>query len=326
MRDLEAIQADINMMKEAVGQSRDAGQVEIWKVELLKYETELSDATTYWAEQERVQAQEAEVESIKLPYDFDELFSEEGHPVTGANDMIIEVVKDTKRQANIEKNQALDEQKATFNAKLSEVENDLQFKIDSMKNIIDNGTAANAELTREIGDVRAYLQQVNLERDDAFNKRDAAFRQLQEAREEIELLKNKLESTESPKQSLDISPSDKLAQMVKESLAEKVNRGLARWPDIPTLAVPEIEPVLEVEAPAEETPFPNQATEAADTEGNTSVEGNIPVDASLGQTESEVITLESLKADHEALKQRVDALTNLSELVLADIEKIKAVA
>lgn len=301
MRDLEAIQADINMMKEAIGQSGDAGQVEIWKAELTKYETEYVEATVYWAEQDRVQAQEAEVQAITLPYDFDELFSEEGHPVTGANDMIIEVVKDTKRQANIEKNQALDEQKAMFDAKLSQVENELQFKIDSMNKIIENGTFANAELTREIGDVRTYLQQVNLERDDAFNKRDAAFRQLQGAQEEIKDLKTKLENLPTTKQSLDITPSDKLAQMVKESLAEKVNRGLARWPEIPTLAVPELEPVLEVEAPAEEIPFQIPTIDSgADTEAT----GNATMESMVDE-ESEVDSI-TKEEDIEARFKRIE--------------------
>lgn len=307
----QEIQDNVNTLERRVqtgthddGTVADEQQMSIWINDLVSKQAELKVALEEEEnKRESLQAQEAEVQAITLPYDFDELFSEEGHPVTGANDMIIEVVKDTKRQANIEKNQALDEQKAMFDAKLSEVENDLQFKIDSMKKIIENGTSANAELTREIGDVRAYLQQVNLERDDAFNKRDAAFRQLQEAREEIEALKIKLDAIPTIKQSLDISPSDKLAQMVKESLAEKVNRGLARW-DIPTLAIPEIEPVLEVEAPAEEIPFPEvQTIDGGADKGTT---GNPTLEQMVAEEESEVVT----RAEFSELKKRVWDLEN----------------
>lgn len=265
--------------------------------------------------QETLQAQEAEIDSITLPYDFNEILSEGEFKVTTANDMIIEVVKDTKRQANIEKNQALDDLKATYTEKSIERENALQAKIDSQQSkidsqqsIIENGTTAMEQLTREIGSLRENQQQVNLERDDAFAKRDAAFRQLQKAQDEISALKIKLENAPQAKQTLDVSPSDKLAKMVKESLDEKVKRGLARYAEfIPTIA-PVNDVQEEVEAKQEET-FQESDQVAANTAGeNTAGEGNTAVHEGVDEApaENEIDKLPVSKAEFEARVTNVE--------------------
>jgi hypothetical protein len=256
------------------------------------------------SQQVREQVQEEEIQSITLPFDFDELFSEEGHPVTNANEMIIEVVKDVKRQANVEKNQAIDDLKAQFNAKLdfsAEQLNQLNQKyselIDNYNNLADENIS-NSTLKEK---AEADNAQAIRERDDAFSKRDSAFRQLQEAQETIRSLEIKLESAPIAKQALDISPSDKLAQMVKESLADKVNRGLARW-NIPVLETPEIELVTEQEAPAMEIPFqPEEELRAAAA----MAEGSPSGDREVETEESEVVTLESLKAEVDAIKSHL---------------------
>jgi hypothetical protein len=155
------------------------------------------------------------------------------------------------------------------------------------------------------------MVQLELERDDAYTKRDSAFRQLQEAKDEIEALKIKLENAPISKQTLDISPSDKLAQMVKESLADKVNRGLARW-NIPSVPTPENN-IVPLDIPVQEVhndvSTPSDQVHQTDSGAVTEATGNQNVEPLVGKTEETTVTRtehEALKVAHEALTARVN--------------------
>lgn len=66
---------------------------------------------------------------------------------------------------------------------------------------------------------------------------------------------------------------------------------------------PDINPVFETVEATPQIPFhENQTAETADYQGNTGLERNQSLDEGLGQDESEVITLETLKAEVEAIK------------------------
>ena len=296
VRPIYVIQADIINTEGQIQAGRaDQFQLELWNMQVVDFKKELAEARAA----ERDQAQEEEVQAITLPYDFNELLSEEGHAITNANEMIIEVVRDFKRQANVEKNQALDEQKAEYNEKLrKESDTIVTFRInnDELRETLE-------VMENQINNYRLNLNQSNIERDDAFNKRDAAFRQLQEAQDEITALKIKLENAPTAQKTLDISPSDKLAQMVKNSLAEKVNRGLARW------NIPEIPAVEELPAQIEQvTQFPEEDLRLAAFGGPEEAAGNTTTDSLVEQPESQVITLESLHARITALEEKADEL------------------
>jgi peptidyl-tRNA hydrolase len=266
-------------------------------------------------QQVRVQAQEEAVESITLPLDFNELLES-----TLANEMIIEVVKQFQRQAYEEHNAEVGRINAEWQNKIQEA---IVIELDQKSRIIElqNELSLSGE---EYDNLNNVLGQALIEKGDAEQKRDNAMRELTESnenfettkelnhalaqnnadlQEQIEALKQEL----TAKKALTVNGSDKLSELAnkaKESTIAKANRGLERWNeqyglDIPVLAIPDLEPVTELEAPAMEPPF------QPEEEVRATAFGLADQSLSLSGEESEVITLESLKAEVDAIKSHL---------------------
>jgi hypothetical protein len=212
------------------------------------------------AQQVRIQAQEEKVESITLPYDFDDIFENKS-----ANEMIIEVVKEFQRKAYEDHNAEIQ----TLTAGHKEREANLKVQLDQSYQIVANGKAEYtelhetyiselsdrddkiSELTRELDSIKDSHFKLSGTALDTESKRDAAVKQLEEAQAEIAQLKSWNEDLRTQAaigvrkaiDVIDISPSEKLALMVKETNEQKANRGLARWAEMmPEVVAPPIAP------------------------------------------------------------------------------------
>lgn len=170
------------------------------------------------AAQERVQAQEERVESISLPYDFSEVF---GDP--RANDIVIELIKEFQRTAYADHNAEVELLISEHKAELAEVKRS--------SSVILNGYN---ELSIKYASISTELVQVKNERDDAISKRDAAVRQaegletlLAEKQAHIDQLRDEIAvGAKAAVQVTNISPSDRLAQLVQDSKNAKVKSAL----------------------------------------------------------------------------------------------------
>lgn len=266
---------------------------------------------------ERAEVQEAEVESITLPYDYNDIL---GNPI--ANETIIELLQQSKRQANEERNTLVDKMNGYFKQRLDELTNEwdtartqlqtqngeLQNKLDAETEQAQKDAVEISELTQQVAqigldlnqsrndndDLRAQVTQLTFEKNDLFNKRNAAANALIEANRQIEILK----TPPSPKPSI-ISVNDHLADLAaraKQSTLDQINKNLARFdipaihiPDSP-LAEPQIEPltdVLDKEEAAETIPSsqsdqvdaaePGMAESSSSGQGEGTEEGQITV-------------------------------------------------
>ncbi|CAN7359722.1 hypothetical protein [Paenibacillus sp. LjRoot56] len=193
--------------------------------EISRLTTMQNELLAQQALEERVQVQETKVAAIILPYDFNELF---GDP--NANDIVIELIKDLQRQAyaehNGEHNELVsahrDELRAAADRELQlKRQNDeLQFENTSLSGVIEHGSAANKELTRENGDLRDHIQKVNLELEVTARERNVALAKVEEL--EIQLAEKAKEAVNV----LHIAGNDRLATLVEQSKNAKVKSAL----------------------------------------------------------------------------------------------------
>lgn len=316
MRQLAEVHADINRVREEIATAPNGTDTSSLQNELIQYTAELADASAYWESHDRVQAQTDAVDSIQLPYDYNDLF---GHP--DANDNIIAVVKQFQLQAyadhNAEVARIKEDHKNNVDAlyarhtKVTEQfindKNDLQSQLDMENEQAKKDAIELTELTQQVA-------QLGLEKQDAEQKRDNAIQQLENVqvivtenealKEQIEALKQELMA----KKAISVDSNDKLAELAnkaKESTIAKANRGLARWGmdeiptihEIPTITVGTIEPVSEVVEPVTEIPF--QEIHSAEL-------GLVSESLPLSGKESEVITLESLHERIKALEAKAE--------------------
>lgn len=314
MRKLSVIQSEIDMMDDAIKTERkkenggDQSSIATWQAEKVKYEKEYDEAKTYWDAQGREQAQTEKVESITLPYDYNDILD---NPL--ANETIIEVVKSFQRQAYDEHNTEVARINAEWNEKVKAINTAadeysalLKQEFADLQQRLDAENEQAQKDAKELNELTQQVSQLTLEKQDLESKHKAAATALDEANQEIERLKQ-------PKQpSLDISTTDKLADLAaraKESTIEKANRGLARW-NLPALELPNLPQVDQVttpEIPATQEVHTFQENSDPNAEGDTSTTGNESMEQVVGKaTEETPLTLESL---HERLKIVEDRLS-----------------
>jgi chromosome segregation ATPase len=230
------------------------------------------------AQQVRIQAQEEKVESITLPYNFDDIFDNKN-----ANEMIIELVKEFQRKAYEDHNDDVDRINSGWKIKLDEITSEWSTTKTQLQEEIGKLHQENKTLQGNLEDTESALEQANFLGKDAESKRDAAVKQLEEAQSEIAQLKSwnddlRAQAAQGVRKAIDvidISPSEKLAAMVKESAAEKANRALARWAD-----VIEVQPVVVAPPIAPEVPtFQPGDIQTDDTTDQLDETGFIPIPA-----------------------------------------------
>jgi hypothetical protein len=306
-------------------ESTDHGKIIQLRNEISILEMQLSDAKAEEAQQiERVQAQTEKVESITLPLDFNDLLD---NPL--ANEMIIEVVKQFQLQAYDEHNAEVVRIHADWQSKLSaanQIESDQKARIIELQAEFESEKGARimfenaASFEKDRADQLEHdLHMANLDKDQALMYRDNAVAQLGERQDVINSQAETilgLQQELSAKKALTVNGNDKLAELAskaKESTIEKANRGLARW-NLPAIEVPSMPSAESLETPAipEITALPEvhptDEVQTAASEGNSTVEGNTAIPQSLGERTAaeETLTLESLKAEIDALKTAHD--------------------
>lgn len=279
------------------------------------------------AQQVRIQAQEEKVESITLPFDFDDIFEN-----AKANEMIIELVKEYKRKDYEEHNAEIQTLTNAFKeGQQARQERELEMKrqIDELQSKWETEKEANNEAITMLNETKLRLNEIE-------TNRANAVRQLEEAQAEIAQLKSwnddlRAQAAHGVRKAIDIidiSPSEKLALMVKETNEQKANRGLARWAEImPEVVAPPVVPAgtavfepgdIQAVVPADpmdETgfiPIPADHPEVTfRPEGEVQSNG-VPVDPRVSSedgssAEAQTVTryeFEALKADVEVLKRR----------------------
>lgn len=250
------IRGQIDTRRQAIADGVSAEIKDRMEQEMRVFEQELELILAEKLEQEqqeqarlvRVQVQEEKVQSIQLPHNFDEVF---GDP--RANEIITEVIREFQRQAYEEHNAEVEGIHNSYRAQLSEAgvrEAELKLKIDVMKQEIDKGIEEKVILIRDNANYLKFNHKLETVKDDAELKRDAAVRELETAQQEINRLNSHIDDlrkeiavgAKEAYKVTDIGSNNKLNALVKQSLEEKVNKGLERWskmmPDI--VAPPEI--------------------------------------------------------------------------------------
>lgn len=234
------------------------------------------------AKQMRVQVQEEKVQSIQLPHNFDEVF---GDP--RANEIITEVIREFQRQAYEEHNAEV-EQLIARNQEESRAATDRELQLQRQnKELQDSLEAEHKQAKRdaqEFVDLEHKIAQLQLEQQDAESKRDAAARELETAQQEINRLNSHIDDlrkeiavgAKEAHKVTDIGSNNKLNALVKQSLEEKVNRGLERWSKM----------MPDVIAPPEITVSPFRGDDQAD---NTTVPMDEPADGNDTASHTEVI-------------------------------------
>jgi hypothetical protein len=326
MRTVETIQADIDSTenrKNEVGATQT--DIDQWNAQIAEFKKEKEAVQQLQQDQEgRQQAQEEKVESIKLPYDFNEIFSDGDLKVTTANSMIIEVIKDFQRESDVLHNAEVDKLKFDHKEELraaSDRESQLQRQNSELQATIDAGNSEMAQLSHE--------------KTDAESKRDAAVRELDAAITEINQLKGwnydlqqKLNNAPAPKAAIDITPTDKLAQLVKESSEAKANRGLQRWATmLPEVVAPPVLPSLEnnsAEVAALPPELPNVGESFRQDEIPSGL-GSATAGQDQGVQESQVEDFVTASVYNTGFKIIFEHI-NVLEAKVAELESVKAVA
>lgn len=193
--------------------------------EIAQLKTKIVELEKEEQQQQRVTAQVEKVESISLPYDFNEVF---GDP--RANEIILELIQDMQLQGYADHNAEVETLIAEHKAEVAE-EKEKRVEIYTQ---LGNTSRMFNELETAHKSTLDELQQAKLERDDAINKRDAAVRQadgleqlLAEKQEHIDKLRDEIAiGAKAAINVTNISPSDKLAQLVQESKNAKVKSAL----------------------------------------------------------------------------------------------------
>jgi hypothetical protein len=304
------IQAEINDIDAQIQAGASDAQLNVWEMQKSDLKKDLETAL---AEEARTQSQTEAVESITLPLDFNDLFE---NPL--ANEMIIEVVKQFQIQAYANHNAELEQIKSSYEGRLrgaDEREAQLQRQNGELQNAIEAERQQSMLDAKEHAELMQQIAQLGLEKQDAESKRDAAVSEkegiellLTEKQAQIEQLRQDLANAPAPKQAIDITPTDKLAQMVKESTIEKANRGLMRW-GLPTLEIPTIDgqtqPVAAPEIPAlqEVHTYPSE-NEIPTAEPGLADQAS-PILGESAKAEETTVTLESLHARVKVLEDRL---------------------
>ncbi|KRE33279.1 hypothetical protein [Paenibacillus sp. Soil724D2] len=193
--------------------------------EISRLTTLQAELTNQLALEVRVQVQEEKVESITLPYNFDEIFDD-----NRANEIIIELIRDLQRQAYAEHNEELTEiatahreevrAAADRELQLKRQNDELQLKLD--------------EYSQEALNHHKEVNQLMLERDEALKYRDAAVREkegiellLSEKQAQIDTLRDEIAvGARAAVNVTNISPTDRLSALVEESKKAKVKSAL----------------------------------------------------------------------------------------------------
>jgi hypothetical protein len=184
----------------------------------------------------RVQEQAERLGSIKLPYDFSEVF---GDP--RANEIVIELIKEFQVEANEEYNEKLkginadhlEELRAATDRELQlkRQNDDLQVKWEETFAKLGSTSRLFTELETAHNNMVGELQQSNLERDDALAKRDAAVAKadgiellLSEKDEHINKLREEIAiGAKAAINVTHIPGTDRLAALVEQSKSAKIN-------------------------------------------------------------------------------------------------------
>lgn len=212
------IQEQLNQVQEELSNldSNNRGDLP----EISRLTTLQNELVAQQALQERVQVQEQEIESIVLPegYDFDEISG-----VENMNLMIIEVIKDFQRQYNLKRN-----------AEEELMINEHKAQVAELKAANDSFAHENEKLMQLTEELNKAISTAHLELTDALSKRDAAVREkeglevlLQEKQAHIDTLRNEIAvGAKAAINVTNITPSDRLAQLVQESKNAKVKSAL----------------------------------------------------------------------------------------------------
>jgi len=227
---------------------------------LQQREAELNEQIRQMEQGERERAQEAELQEIVLPHDFNKVFDDHR-----ANEIIIEVIRDFQRQANAKHNEDIAAIRAGYEDQLraaADRELQLQRQNRELQEDYDMCAKENAEQNRDIIGLLAERNEARTNRDNAARQLDEANQEIGRLKEHIEDLRIQLANAPAPKAAIEIEGTSKLDELVaqvktsKESLADKVNRGLARY-GIPPIEVPTL-PVTQ-ESPFRENTTPELA-------------------------------------------------------------------
>jgi len=314
MRTITEIQADINMMQQAIQNAGMGVDTSTWQAEKAKYEREYATAETYWAEQatqqaqtDREQAQTEKVESVVLPLDLNKLYDN-----TTINDIVIEIIQTFQKQAYTDHNAEVAKINADWTSKLQTQTDNAANQLTQLQARLDSELLQGQEDAKAFADLeQSYAQCLN-DRKDAESKRDAAAQEIIRLNSHIDDLQQQLANAPAPKAAIEIGSSDRLAELVvkaKESTAAAAARGLARWntaqPDhaVPALDIPSLPQITE-EPAAVSTP---QEIPTAIP----SVDGHTDTAQVVGTSAEATVT----RAEHEALKARVatiEAHANIS--------------
>jgi hypothetical protein len=282
MNELQAQLDEVNAQiaeEQAKGPQKDADVLAGLEQKQAVILMQLDDAKLQEEQQVRIQAQEEKVESIVLPYDFDDIFENKS-----ANEMIIELLKEYKRKDYEE-----------HNAEIQQLIAEHKNHVSTLQAIVTTIKQQNAELQGEntalslhssdLGDMleaeKVAHSETKLRVNEIETNRSNAVKQLEEAQAEIAQLKSwnddlRAQAAQGVRKAIDvidISPSEKLALMVKETNEQKANRGLARWAEMmPEVVAP---PVVSA-GPAVFQPGDTQADDTAHQLDET---GFIPIPA-----------------------------------------------
>lgn len=217
-------------IKEQLGQldpnNRDH-LVEIGRLKSLE-----NQLTVEEAEQQRIQVQESKVESITLPYDFSEIFED-----PRANEMIVELIKEYQRAAYAEHNAELNEMATGHRDELrAATDRELQLKrqndeLQQENQLISSDREQTKERLQQFSD---KLAEVARDLGDALSKRDAAVREKEgiellvaEKQAQIDTLRDEIAiGAVAAINVTNISPTDRLAQLVQDSKNAKVKSAL----------------------------------------------------------------------------------------------------
>lgn len=247
------VRRNIDLRRQAIADGVSVENKDRMEQEIVILEAEL---VTILAEKQRTSEQEEAVESIVLPYDFNALFSEEGHEITNANKVIIEVVKDFERQANARHNAEIAKLNAEHKEELKAATDrgiELKRQIEILQANLEGECLQAEKDAVEYTQLMQRMTQLENEKADAIAKRDAAARELDIANEEISQhkihiddLRQQLANAPAPKAAIDIGATDRLAQLVKESNEAKALRGVSRWANmLPEIVTPPVLPFLD---------------------------------------------------------------------------------
>jgi hypothetical protein len=348
----EELQGLIDSRKKQIDEGVSLAAKGVIESEIAAFESEIAAMETQ-AEQEaaqsvRIQEQEVKREGYMLPTDLNAFFSNgsylnaDGEPyvVTSANKIALQIVKD-----------ALTENDNEHNAKYADLESKYNTDTTKLRSERDTFKKDSEDSDQVIESLRLQLSQAVIERDDAFAKRDAAVeeKKQRDAQESADLQKmiadeqaekERKAAEDRAKRTVydvvpdnDINPKNYTAKLastgetvtfnwtqknfytvltdeaeVSQFRAQHAEQSAVPDPALDTpVDVPTIPAIPEVTAPEAQFPKdPVQSGNEVDT-GTSSTDG----------PSAETVT----RAEHEALKARVDSLTNLAEVIT---EKVTA--